>query len=233
MKHRDDDEVWELVEVVKCKQNFEVGRVLHTASRQKCFEAAFCVKVVEEFGGCARTGGIEILPARTKASEIFRRAWRSGGCGLLCVGDTNEGAVEQQKQTEVSSDGPLEWARAPGACAGAPGQAIRVSWRTRGLADLKRAESGWQQACAVTILSALNENMVKLSETGFVEEREPFGRKAALRKPKTNNERENETHCDSELWLKYEHRTSTERPIEGADESSCCMRLWEHGRQVI
>jgi hypothetical protein len=84
------------------------------------------------------------------------------------------------------------------------------------------------------ILSTLNENMVKLCEIGFVEEREQFGRKAALRKLKTNNERENETHCDSELWLKHKHRTSNERlSIEGADGGAYWMRLWESGRQVI
>jgi hypothetical protein len=229
MDQRDDDEVWELVEVLRCKQNFEAKRALRTAARQKCFEAACHVKVGEEFDGCAGSGGIEIRSAQTKASEIFRRTWRSRGCGLLFPGGANEGAVEQKKQAEISSDGALEWARA-----GAPRQAARASSLTRGLADPKRAESGWEHACAVTILSALNENMVKLSETGFVEGREHFGRKVALRKLDTNNERENETHCDSELWLKHEHRTSTERlSIEGADGGTYYMCLWKSGRQII
>jgi hypothetical protein len=90
-------------------------------------------------------------------------------------------------------------------------RALRIrqseSGGARALPDPKGAESGWEQACAVPIVSVLNETIAKLSETGFLEEREQFGRKAALAKLKTNNERENETHCDSELWLKHKHRT--------------------------
>jgi hypothetical protein len=72
--------------------------------------------------------------------------------------------------------------------------------------------------------------MVKLSETGFVEGRELFRRKTALRKLKTNNKSDNETHCDSELCLKHEHRTSIKRlSIEGADGGADCMCLWESG----
>jgi hypothetical protein len=127
MNKRDDDEVRELVEVLRCKQNFEAGRALGIAARQKCFEAACHVKVVEEFGGCAGSGWIEIRSTLTKVSRTFRLIWSSPGCGLLFSGVTNEGAVEEKKQTEVSSDGALEWARAPGARAGAPCQAARVS----------------------------------------------------------------------------------------------------------
>jgi hypothetical protein len=106
--------------------------------------------------------------------------------------------------------------------------------RTRGLADPKRAESEWEQACAVATLSSLNEIMVKLSETGFAEEREPFGRKAAVRKLKESNESENDTLCDSELWLKHEYRISTERQsIERADECAYYMCLWEGGGQTV
>jgi hypothetical protein len=73
---------------------------LGTTARQKCFEVAHHVKVVEEFGGCVRSGGFEIRCALTKASEICRRTWRSRGCGLLFSGGANNGAIEQQKQVE-------------------------------------------------------------------------------------------------------------------------------------
>jgi hypothetical protein len=147
---------------------------------------------------------------------------------------TNERAVEQKKHVEISSDEDLEWARAPSARVGAPRPAIRVLWRTHRLGDPKRPESGWKHAYAVTILSTLNENMVKVSEIGFVEGRKQFGRKAALKKLKANNARENETHWDSELWLKHEYRTSTERlPFERADGRVCYMCLCKSGRQDI
>jgi hypothetical protein len=68
----------------------------------------------------------------------------------------------------------------------------------------------------------------------FCRKREQFGQKEKLRKLKTNNERENETHYDSELCVKHDHRTSTERlSIEGTDGGAYCIRLWENGRLVI
>jgi hypothetical protein len=77
-------------------------------------------------------------------------------------------------------------------------------------------------------------SLVKLSETGFVQGRGQFGRKAALRKLKTNNERENETHSDSELCLKYKHRTSAERlSIKGPDGDACYVCLCESGGQAV
>jgi hypothetical protein len=149
-------------------------------------------------------------------------------------GGPNQESIEQKKQAEVSSDGALEWSRWPGARAAAPRRAARASSSMRELADPKRAESGEKQACAVAILSALNENAVELSEAGFVEGREQFGRKAVLKKSKTNKESGNTTHCDSELRLKHEDWTSTERLlIEGADGGGCCPRLCESGGHVM
>jgi hypothetical protein len=83
---------------------------------------------------------------------------------------------------------------------------------------------------------ALNESAMERCEAGFMQRRKQFGRRAALSESMSNNECENEgrRESDSELWLKYEHRTSICRLlIEEADEGGSRMGLWESDRQCV
>jgi hypothetical protein len=103
------------------------------------------------------------------------------------------------------------------------------------LTDTRRAESG-RRACAVAVLFALKKSAVETSESGFVQRREQFGRRAALRKaaPGSECEREARRQSDSELWLKHEYHTSTGRlPIEEACGGGFCKGLRESGRQGV
>jgi hypothetical protein len=66
---------------------------------------------------------------------------------------------------------------------------------------------------------------MNLGETGFVEEIELFRRKAAFMEAKTNKERENELHRDSQLLPKHKHARSTQGMLSGPDGGLCRMGL--------
>jgi hypothetical protein len=160
----------------------------------------------------------------------------SRGCAIVFPEDGNERAVEQEKQAEIPLEETLEWPRALGARAAALPQAVGGSWDTVGPTDTRRVESGQQQTCGVAILCSLKEGAIELRKIGFVERREQFRRKSALRKLKASTERENEERRESncELWLIHKHLTSTWRlSIEGADGGTYCMSLWENYKQVM
>jgi hypothetical protein len=182
---------------------------LGNATRKKGIRVFYHVREADGLGGCTEFGVIEIRLALTNASDIFRRAGAFRGDMTVFSRDANEGAVERNKQGEVRSDETPEWRRALGARAGAPHWAACASLRTCRLTDPRRREPGRQQACAIAVLYALKENAMETSEADFVQKREQFARRAAVREAIPNDECEkvSRLESDSELWPKQEHLT--------------------------
>jgi hypothetical protein len=76
---------------------------------------------------------------------------------------------------------------------------------------------------------------VALAEVGFVKRIKAIRAKGSVEATEDrDSENEASQESDSELWMKHEYRTSTERlSIEGADRGAECMRLWKSDAQVM
>jgi hypothetical protein len=188
------DKIRENVETLWDEEGFQLGPILGNATAKKCFGTVYHVRDTEKLSGCARFDRIEILSQFRNEKEIFARA----GCVMLFPGDKGEGAVKQKKQAEVTYDATLEWLRAMDARSAAPRRGVRVSFNACRLINIKRPKSGSQQACTIMLLCGLNESVLEMNEIGFMRKRKQFGRMAALRNLKANDEREKKTLRESD-----------------------------------